>query len=81
MRDGGFDAVLGENALLDQYLALATGLPPAADTVDIHAELSSGIQQRRACCDMPLAPRRLKDHFTVLVAERGTLSVVLCFGL
>ena len=48
--------MLGERASLDQNLALAAGLAPATDAVDIGAEVARGVEQRRTNRDIALPP-------------------------
>jgi len=53
--------VLGELAALDDDLALAAGLPAAADAVHIHPELPRRLEQRRALDDAALPAGGLED--------------------
>ena len=65
------DRILGKRAALDVHLALAAGLPSAANTIHVDAELPRGFKQRRAGGDPALAAGGLEDN-------RIAFSVRLC---
>src|SRR5712671_278527 len=73
---GRGDAVLGELALRDQYLAAPAKTAAAADRVDIHAETARSLQQRRPYREIAaLAGRREYDEWiSSRHANRLTLS-------
>jgi hypothetical protein len=49
----GCDAVLGEMAFFNDYLAFTTGLTSATDRLQFNAQLLGSLEQVCACCHLP----------------------------
>ncbi len=67
-----------EEALLDPYLALATGALLAANAFDLHPELAAGLEDGLALLNLASSARRLKDHgMRLVLAQKSPLLLSL----
>ena len=64
MFQAGTDAELGERSLLNDHAALAAGLAPTADRLDLDPQRTRGLQDADARGHRPLTSGGLEDDST-----------------